>query len=81
MLHELMQASLTEGKWDEEWRKETINSILEREVQTLWTMESMTIEKAREELLERSKELGAFNETFVRAKPGVSTSHNSLSPC
>lgn len=73
MLHELMQACLSEERWDDEWRKEKIDEILKGEVQTLWSMD-LSIDKAREEMLDKSKEFGAFKDQFVGEAPGVRSS-------
>lgn len=66
-----MQTSLTEENWEEDTRKEKIQDMLERDVQTLWTMESMTVDKALEELKNRSREFSDFAETFVGDVPKV----------
>lgn len=66
-----MQTSLTEESWEEDTRKEKIQDMLERDVQTLWTMESMTVDKALEELNNRSREFSDFAETFVGDVPKV----------
>lgn len=71
MLHELMQACLSEDRWDDEWRKEKISEILKGEVQTLWSMD-LSIDKAREEMMDKSKEFEAFKDQFVGVAPGVS---------
>lgn len=70
MLHELMQACLTEGKWDKEWRKDKIDEIVMREVQTLWSME-LGVDTAREQMLQRSEGFAAFEDLFFRPTPGV----------
>ncbi|KAK4699919.1 DNA replication ATP-dependent helicase/nuclease Dna2, partial [Phenoliferia sp. Uapishka_3] len=69
MLHELMQACLMDEKWDEEYRREKIDEIVLREVQTLWSME-VGVDVARQQMVEKSKAFNAFQESFVGNTPG-----------
>lgn len=71
MLHELMQKSLLENRWDEEFQKETINEILAENGGALWSMD-LSFDAAREQVLERSKDFEAFAQRFVGDKPKVS---------
>ena len=71
MLHEQMQACMTEGKWDDEWREAKIDEIVAREVQTLWTMD-VEVDRAREQMREKSKAFGEFQSVFVGKQPKVS---------
>ncbi|GAA5964056.1 hypothetical protein JCM3765_000884 [Sporobolomyces pararoseus] len=68
MLHELMQKSLLENRWDEEFRKKTINEILAENGGALWSMD-LSFDEAREQVLERSKDFEAFAQRFVGDKP------------
>ncbi|GAA5923588.1 hypothetical protein JCM1841_001292 [Sporobolomyces salmonicolor] len=68
MLHELMQRCLLEGRWDDEWRYETINDIVKENGGMLWTMD-LSFDAARLQLRERSKEFGTFAERFMGDKP------------
>ncbi|GAA5899795.1 bifunctional ATP-dependent DNA helicase/ssDNA endodeoxyribonuclease DNA2 [Sporobolomyces salmoneus] len=68
MLHETMQRSLLANRWDEEFHKETINEILAENGGTLWSID-LSFDAAREQVLERSKEFGAFAERFIGDKP------------
>ncbi|KAI5475195.1 DNA replication ATP-dependent helicase Dna2 [Pseudohyphozyma bogoriensis] len=68
MLHELMQACLSEGKWDEEWRREKIKEILKRGVMELWSIE-LEVDVALEMMVEKSKGFEAFRDLFVGQKP------------
>ncbi|KAL8281473.1 hypothetical protein RQP46_006157 [Phenoliferia psychrophenolica] len=69
MLHELMQACLTENRWDERWKGERIDEIVGREVQTLWTMQ-LEVETAREQMREKSNAFDAFRGLFIGSTPG-----------
>ncbi|GAA5950222.1 hypothetical protein JCM21900_003514 [Sporobolomyces salmonicolor] len=68
MLHELMQRCLLEGRWDDEWRYETIDEIVKENGGMLWTMD-LSFDAARSQLRERSKEFGTFAERFMGDKP------------
>ncbi|GAA6017523.1 hypothetical protein JCM11491_006852 [Sporobolomyces phaffii] len=68
MLHELMQKSLGEERWDDDFRKDAINDILAENGGALWSMD-LSFDAAREQLSERSKEFAAFAERFVGEKP------------
>lgn len=70
MLHELMQACLVDERWDEDYRREKIDEIVGREVQTLWTME-VDVGTAREQMLEKSGGFEPFQSLFVGTTPGV----------
>jgi DNA replication ATP-dependent helicase Dna2 len=70
MLHALIQACLTEGRWEEEWRNEKIDEIVKMTGGQLWTMD-VGFDKAREEMREKSKELGDFAERFIGSKAKV----------
>lgn len=72
MLHELMQACMTEGRWEDEWREAKIDEIVAREVQTLWTMD-VEVEKAREQMRDKSNAFGDFKELFVGKQPKVTS--------
>lgn len=72
MLHELMQASMVEGRWDDEWRKERIQEVVHDQVAQLWTCD-LSVDKAVEDMLDKSKELEGFSATFIGAKPQVSS--------
>ncbi|KAM0752276.1 Dna2-domain-containing protein, partial [Meredithblackwellia eburnea MCA 4105] len=69
MLHELLQACMSEGRWDEDWVKEKVNEILRKEMMVLWGME-LGVDQAREVLLEKSKGFEDFRNMFIRDKPG-----------
>jgi DNA replication ATP-dependent helicase Dna2 len=72
MLHELMQACMTEGRWEDAWRESKIDEIVAKEVQTLWAMD-VQVEKARESMREKTKAFGEFKEVFMGGKqPKVS---------
>ncbi|GAA6036376.1 hypothetical protein JCM8097_001691 [Rhodosporidiobolus ruineniae] len=68
MLHALLQASLAEGRWDDEWRFAKIGEIVKQTGGQLWTMD-VELDKAVRELKERSKEFEDFAERFVSDKP------------
>ncbi|GAA5861587.1 hypothetical protein JCM8547_008083 [Rhodosporidiobolus lusitaniae] len=68
MLHELMQACLLAGRWDEEWRNEKIDEIVKQTGGQLWTM-YVGFDAARNQMRERSKEYEAFAQRFVGDKP------------
>jgi DNA replication ATP-dependent helicase Dna2 len=70
MLHELMQACLTENKWSEEWRDEKIDGIL-KEVKELWGIK-LGVEDARTAMKEKSKGFGDFSNVYCRETPVVS---------
>lgn len=70
MLHELMQACLTEGRWDETWREEQIGEIVGREVPGLWGM-GLEVGLAREEMERRSEGFATFAEVFAGDEPKV----------
>lgn len=71
MLHELMQSCMVEHRWEETWRHDKIDEILRREVQTLWSID-LTVDKAREDMREKSREFEAFKDKFVGQVPRVS---------
>ncbi|GEM10851.1 DNA replication helicase Dna2 [Rhodotorula toruloides] len=70
MLHSLMQACMLEGRWDDEFRQSKIDDIVKEHGGQLWTID-VGFEKAKEDLLNRSKEFEAFAERFVGDKPKV----------
>ncbi|BGP02897.1 putative DNA replication helicase Dna2 [Rhodotorula toruloides ATCC 204091] len=70
MLHSLMQSCMTEGRWDDEYRHAKIEEVVKEYGGQLWTID-VGFEKAKEELLNRSKEFEAFAVRFVGEKPKV----------
>ena len=74
MLHELLQACLTEGNFDDDWREEKIEELLVKEMSTLWSI-AVSLEKARGEMKEKSKEFSQFSDRFRGDSPEV------RSPC
>ncbi|KAL7342171.1 AAA domain-containing protein [Rhodotorula toruloides] len=70
MLHSLMQSCMMEGRWDDEYRRGKIDEVVKEYGGQLWTID-VGFEKAKEELLNRSKDLEAFAERFLGEKPKV----------
>ncbi|SGY77362.1 BQ5605_C005g03616 [Microbotryum silenes-dioicae] len=68
MLHALMQACMLDNRWDDEYRKEKIQSIVQSEMQTLWSINKpgpIEAERAREEMWEKSRDFEQFSHIFV----------------
>lgn len=70
MLHSLMQSCMMKGRWDDEYRHGKIDEVVKEYGGQLWTID-VGFEKAKEELLNRSKDFEAFAERFVGEKPKV----------
>lgn len=70
MIHELMQAAMTEDKWDDDWRREKIVDIVAEQIGQLWTMD-LSVDRAVENMMDKTKELEAFSATFVGREPKV----------
>lgn len=74
MLHELMQACLTEGQFEDEWRETKIDEILGRSIPELWSI-GLEVGAAREVMREESSRFGEFSDRFRGDSPEV------RSPC
>lgn len=70
MLHELLQACLTEGNFDEGWKEEKVEELLVKEMSTLWSID-VSVQKARMEMLDKSKEFSQFSDRFRGDSPEV----------
>jgi DNA replication ATP-dependent helicase Dna2 len=70
MIHELMQSAMIEQKWDDEWRRKKIQDIVAEQVGQLWTMD-LSVDRAVETMMDKSKELEAFSALFVGENPKV----------
>lgn len=70
MLHELLQACLTEGNFDDDWREDKIDELLVKEMATLWSID-VDVQKARMEMKEKSKEFSQFSDRFRGDSPEV----------
>lgn len=84
ILHELMQRAMMSNHdhvatssttttlrgWDEESRKRNVDDLLKRRCSDLWSMQ-LSEEKAREEVLERSKLFESFSKVYIGEEPSV----------
>ena len=71
MLHEMLQDSLLRGQWDEASRTRQIEKQLAKRTAELWSMD-LPLDKAREEMTERSKAFADFSLLYIGDKPKVS---------
>lgn len=70
MLHEVMQACLRSGRWDEQWIESRITEEIEKGLGELMRV-NVSVEQARIEMRVRAKGLRAFAEKYISQKPKV----------
>lgn len=72
MLHEIFQAAMHANRWDTDWLRSTIESVIARHIEDLYTIK-LTVEQAVEHLLGKLPGLQSWAELFVKASPEVSS--------
>lgn len=71
MLHEIMQACLAEGRWDDQWIKEKTDAVVREGMDSLVRL-NISTDVAKIEIQKRSSGLKAFSERFIGNSPKVS---------
>ncbi|OBZ77918.1 DNA replication ATP-dependent helicase/nuclease DNA2 [Grifola frondosa] len=68
MLHEVMQACLCEGRWDERWVDEKISNVVNKGLGELMRID-MGVDQAKIEVKARAKGLKVFAEKYIAQTP------------
>jgi DNA replication ATP-dependent helicase Dna2 len=68
MLHEVMQACLAEGRWDEKWIDEKTDEIVRLGMESLVQL-NVNLDVAKVEIRKRARGLQAFSERFIGKTP------------
>lgn len=71
MLHEVTQACLREGQWEQTWIEDKIDESIRQNLVDL-VKNNVTIEQAKREVTLRAKGLRAFSERYLAQAPKVS---------
>ena len=71
MLHEIFQDALTANRWDNEWLKAAIQTIVERHIEDLYAVQ-LDVTQAVEHLQNKMPTLQAWAKLFVSISPKVS---------
>lgn len=71
MLHEVMQASLGEGRWEPAWIDAKIDEVISKGLSELIKID-IAIEQAKREVSARAKGLVAFADRYISDLPKVS---------
>lgn len=77
MLHELMQQCMLHDEWDDDFRRSKTTELLEKELQTLWSID-LPVNTALDEMLERSNTFRNFSETFMSKSGKVTRSASAI---
>jgi DNA replication ATP-dependent helicase Dna2 len=70
MLHEVVQACLSEGKWDDVWIDQRIDEVVSRELNDLVRI-NVSEAEARREVKARARGLRGFADKYVSPLPKV----------
>lgn len=72
MLHEVMQACLSTGRWDEAFLEEKIREVVQKGLGELMRI-NVSVEQAIIELNAKSKGLRVFGERYIAQSPKASS--------
>lgn len=70
VLHEVMQACLTSGRWEDVWVDEKIEEVIREKISDIAKI-NLSVEDARREIKERAKGLKAFSQKYISDSPKV----------
>ncbi|KAJ7761485.1 DNA replication factor Dna2-domain-containing protein [Mycena maculata] len=68
ILHEVMQACLSSGRWDDVWVNEKIEEVIREYISDIAKI-NLSVEDARHEIKLRAKGLKAFSEKYISDSP------------
>lgn len=68
ILHEVFQAAMQANRWDSDWLRTTIETIVARHIEDLYEIK-LSVEQAIEHLLSKMPGLQSWADVFVRATP------------
>ncbi|KAK7048375.1 DNA replication helicase [Favolaschia claudopus] len=68
ILHEVMQACLSSGRWEDAWVEEKVEQVIRDKISDIAKI-SLSVEDARREIKLRAKGLKAFSEKYIADSP------------
>jgi DNA replication ATP-dependent helicase Dna2 len=68
MLHEIMQACLTEGRWDDKWIEAKTDEIVRQGMDSLVKL-NLNLDVAKAEIRKRAQGLQSFSQRFIGESP------------
>ncbi|KAJ7134639.1 Dna2-domain-containing protein [Mycena epipterygia] len=68
VLHEVMQACLSSGRWEDVWVDEKIEEVMREKISDIAKI-NLSVEDARREIKERAKGLKAFSQKYISDSP------------
>ncbi|KAF8123075.1 DNA replication factor Dna2-domain-containing protein [Mycena galopus ATCC 62051] len=68
ILHEVMQASMSTGRWEDRWVEERIEEVIRERISDIAKI-NLSVEDARREIKLRAKGLKAFSEKYLADSP------------
>lgn len=70
MLHEIFQEALKANKWDNDWLRATINSVVAKHIEDIYQI-NLSVPHVTDHLLSKLPVLQSWAEVFIQARPKV----------